>query len=177
MLVRHVQLFVTPWSVARQAPPFMGFSRQEYWSGLPFPSPGDLSKPREGTQVSHTAGRLFTIWVTREALFLRVQFRWNVFSYCSWGSEYSLERLMLKLKLQNFAHLMQRAGSLEKDSDAGKDWRQEEKGITEDEMARWHHWLYAYESEQAPGVGDAQGSLACCSPWDCKQLNKTEGLN
>ena len=79
---------------------------------------------------------------------------------------------MLKLKLQYFAHLMQRADSLEKDSDARKDWRQEEKGITEDEMARWHHWLYAYESEQAPGVGDGQGSLACCSPWGCKQLNR-----
>ena len=52
-----------------------------------------------------------------------------------------------------------------KDSDAGKDWRQEEKGMTEDETVRWHHWLYGHEFEQAPGVGDGQGSLACCSAW------------
>ena len=55
-----------------------------------------------------------------------------------------------------------------KDPDAGKDWRQEEKGTTEDEMVGWHHWLEGLEFEQAPGVGDGQGSLACCSPWGCK---------
>ena len=53
--------------------------------------------------------------------------------------ECSLEGLMLKLKLQDFGHLMQRVDSLEKDSDAGWDWGQEEKGTTEDEMAGWHH--------------------------------------
>ena len=52
-----------------------------------------------------------------------------------------------------------------KDSDAGKDWRQEEKGTTEDKMIRWHHRLNGHEFEQASGVGDGQGSLACCSPW------------
>ena len=52
-----------------------------------------------------------------------------------------------------------------KDSDAGKDWKQEEKGTTEDEMAGWHHWLNEHEFEQAPGDGEGQGSLACCSPW------------
>ena len=51
-----------------------------------------------------------------------------------------------------------------KDSDAGKDWKQEEKGVTEDEMVGWHHWLNAQEFEQALGVGDGQGNLACCSP-------------
>ena len=55
-----------------------------------------------------------------------------------------------------------------KDPDAGKDWGQEEKGTTEDEMAGWHHWLDGHEFEKAPGVGDGQGSLACCSPWDCR---------
>ena len=64
-----------------------------------------------------------------------------------------------------------------KDSDAGKVWRQEEKGTTEDEMAGWHHWLYEHEFEQAPGVGDGQRSLACCSPWGCKELDMTECLN
>ena len=55
-----------------------------------------------------------------------------------------------------------------KDPDAGKDWRQEEKGTTEDKMVGWHHWLYGHEFEQALGVGDEQGSLVCCSPWGPK---------
>ena len=57
----------TPWTVACQAPLSMGFSRQEYWSGLPFPSPGDFSQPRNWTRVSCIAGRFFTNWATREA--------------------------------------------------------------------------------------------------------------
>ena len=63
-----------------------------------------------------------------------------------------------------------------KDPDAGKDWRQE-KGMTEYEMVRWHHWLHGHEFEQAPGVGDGQESLACCSPWVHKVSDKTERLN
>ena len=64
-----------------------------------------------------------------------------------------------------------------KDPDSGKDWRWEEKGTTEDEMIGWHPWLYGHESEQAPGVGDGQGSLACCSPRCHKELDTTEQLN
>jgi len=64
-----------------------------------------------------------------------------------------------------------------KDPDAGKDWRQEEKGMTEDEMVGWHHWLNGHEFEWALVVGDGQGSLSCCSPWGCKELNMTEWLN
>ena len=59
----------------------------------------------------------------------------------------SLERMMLKLKLQYFGHLMRRVDSLEKDSDAGRDWGQEEKGTTKDEMAGWHHGLGGHKSE------------------------------
>jgi len=73
----------------------------------------------------------------------------------------SLEGMMLKLKLQYFGHLMQRVDSLEK-TDAGRDWGQEEKGMTEDEMARWHHQLDGYEAERTLGVGDGQGGLSCC---------------
>ena len=65
----------------------------------------------------------------------------------------------------------------EKDPDAGKDWRREEKGMTEDEMVGWHHRLDGHEFEQAPGVGNEQGSLACCSPWGCKESEETEQLN
>ena len=64
-----------------------------------------------------------------------------------------------------------------KDPDAGKDWRQEEKGMTEEEMVGWHHRLYGHEFEQAPGVGDGQGGVACCSPWGRKELDTTERLN
>ena len=64
-----------------------------------------------------------------------------------------------------------------KDPDAGEDWRQEKKGTTEDEMVRWHHPLNGHEFEQAPGVGDGQGSLVCCSPWGHKESDTTERLN
>ena len=64
-----------------------------------------------------------------------------------------------------------------KDPDAGRVWRQEEKGMTEDEMVGWHHWFYGHESEHPPGTGDGQGSLACCIPWGCKESDTTEQLN
>ena len=64
-----------------------------------------------------------------------------------------------------------------KDPDAGKDWGQEEKGMIEDEMVEWHHRLDGHEFEQALGVGDGQGSLACCSQWGRKELDRTEQLN
>ena len=64
-----------------------------------------------------------------------------------------------------------------KDLDTGKDWRQKEKGTTEDEMVRWHPQLNGHEFEQAPGVGNGQGGLVCCSPWGRKQLDTTERLN
>ena len=81
--------------------------------------------------------------------------------------EYSLEGLMLKLKLKYSR----------KDPDAEKDWRQEKKGMTEDEMVEWHHWLNGHEFEQGPGAGDGQGGLACCSPWGRKESDMTEQLN
>jgi len=64
-----------------------------------------------------------------------------------------------------------------KDPGAGRGWGQEEKGTTEDEMAGWHHRLYGHEFEWTLGVGDGQGGLACCNPWDCKESDTTEWLN
>ena len=64
-----------------------------------------------------------------------------------------------------------------KDPDAGQDWRQKEKGMTEDERVGWHHWLDGHEFEQALGGGDGQGGLACCSAWGHKKLDMTEQLN
>ena len=66
---------------------------------------------------------------------------------------------------------------IRKDPDSGQDWRQEGKGMTEDEMVGWHHWLNGHEFEQAPGVGDGQGSLACWGPWGYKESDMTERLN
>ena len=63
-----------------------------------------------------------------------------------------------------------------KDSDAGRDWGQEEKGTTEDEMPGWHHWLDGHEFEWPLGVGDGQGGLACCDSWGCKESDMTERL-
>ena len=88
----------------------------------------------------------------------------------------SLEGMMLKLKLQYFGHLMRRVDSLEKlwcweGLGAGGE------GDTEDEMAGWHHWLDGYEFGWTQGVGDGQGSLACCNTWGHKELDMTVQLN
>ena len=87
----------------------------------------------------------------------------------------SLERLMLKLKLQYFGHL--KSWLVGKDPEAGKDWGQEEKGTTEDEMVGWHHQLDGHGFGWTPGVGDGQGGLACCGSWGCKESDMTEWLN
>ena len=85
---------------------------------------------------------------------------------------------MLKLKLKYFRSLMRRANSLEKKNPvAGKDSEQAEKGTTEDEMAGCHHELNRQESEKAPGDGEGQGCLSCCSPQGCKESDTTERLN
>ena len=91
--------------------------------------------------------------------------------------KYWLERVMLKLKLQYFGHLNVKNWLIRKDPDAGKDWRQEEKGTTEDEVVGWHHRLNGHEFEHSPGVDDGQGSLECWSPWGHKELDTTKWLN
>ena len=90
--------------------------------------------------------------------------------------EYSLEGLMLKLKLQLWPPDVKNwlPG---KDPDAGQDWRQEEKGTTDDEMVGWHHRLNGHVLEQALGVGDGQGGLEGSSPRGRKELDVTEQLN
>ena len=64
-----------------------------------------------------------------------------------------------------------------KDPDAGKDWRREEKGTTEDEMVGWHHWPNGHGFGWTPGVGDGQGGLGCCGSWGQKELDTTERLS
>ena len=88
--------------------------------------------------------------------------------------EYSLEGLMLKLKLQYFGHLVPKANSLEKNLMLRKIEGMKRRGSTEDEMVGWHHRLDGHEFEQALGVGDGQGGLACCNPWSCEESDTTE---
>ena len=82
-----------------------------------------------------------------------------------------------KAQLQSFGHLMQKTNSLEKNPNAGKDWREEAKGTIEDAILACHHQFVEHEFEQAQGAGDGQGSLACCSPCGCKDLDRAEQLN
>ena len=90
--------------------------------------------------------------------------------------EYSLEGLMLKWNSKNLATWYEEPTHWKR-PEAGKDWKQEKKEMTEDEMVGWHHRLDGHELEQALGVGDGQGSLVCFSPWGCKESDTTERLN
>ena len=117
----------------------------------------------------------FELWCWRRLLRVPWTARSNQSILKEIGPACSLEGLMLKLKLQYFGHLMWRFDSLE-DSDAGRDWGQEEKGTTEDEMTGWHHGLDGCKSEWTLGVGDGQGGLVCCDSWGPKELDTTERL-
>ena len=113
------------------------------------------SQPRNQTWVSCIAGRFFTDWATWETL-----------------GRTDAEAEAPVLWLPDSKNWL-----TGKDPDAGKDWRQEEKWTTEDEMVGRHHQLNGHEFEQALGVDDGQGSLACCSPCGYKELDMTEQLN
>ena len=119
----------------------------------------------------------FELWCWRR--FLRVPWtaRSNQSILKEISLEYSLEGLMLKLKLPILWPPDVKNWLVGKDLDAGKDWRQEEKGTTGDEMVEWHHWLDGHKFEQPPRVDDGQRRLAGCSPWGCKESDMTEQLN
>ena len=90
------------------------------------------------------------------------------------NTEYSLEGLMLKLKLQSFGHLIHMKSQLiVKDSDVEKDWRQKEKGAAEDKLVGWHHQFNEHQFEQTLEDSGGKRNLECCSPWDCQELNTT----
>ena len=129
-------------------------------------------------KAEHQRINAFVLWYWRR--FLRVPWMARRSNQSIWkeiNPKYSLEGLMLKLKLQYFGHLMRRTDWSEKTLMLRKDWRQEEKGMTEDEMVGWHHQLNGHEFEQVSGAGYGQGSLACCSPWGHKESDTTEWLN
>ena len=106
---------------------------------------------------------------------------WWFFYNLSFVLVLPLGHLSLSLGLEKWQYISRPPDAkhwfIGKDPENGKGWRWEEKGMTEDEMVGWHHWLNGHEFEQAPGVGDEQGSLVCCSPWGCKELDTTEWLN
>ena len=129
-------------------------------------------------KVEHQRIDAFELWCWRRLL--RVPWtarRSNHSILKEINPEYSLEGLMLKLKLQYFGHLIWRANSLEKT--LMLEWLRAggEGGDRRHETVGWHHWLNGIEFEQAPGVGDGQGGLVCCSPRGCKESDTTERRN
>ena len=112
-----------------------------------------MTKPREGQWVTSP-------WIPDNSLALVVKLTDNYWTLC-------MDMYILRGSKVNIG----------KDSNAGRDWGQEEKGTTEDEMAGWHHWLDGRKSEWTPGVGDGQGGLACCGSWGRKESDTTERLN
>ena len=158
-----------PWTAAYQAPPSMGFSRQEYWSGLPLPSPKEgwvlknwcfwtmvlektLESPWDCKEIQpvHPKGDQPWIFIRRIDVEAETPILWlpDAKSWLIW-----------------------------KDPDAGKDWGQEEKGTTEDEMVGWHHRFNGHGFGWIPGVGNGQGSLVCCGSWGRKESDTTGWLN
>ena len=127
-------------------------------------------------KVEHQRIDAFELWCWRRLL--RVPWtarRSNQSILKEISPEHSLKGLMLKLKLQYFDHLMWRTDSLGKTLIMEKIEGRGE-GLTEDEIAVWHHWLDGGEAEQALGLDVEQGSLVCCSLWGCKELDMTEQL-
>ena len=129
-------------------------------------------------KAEHQRIDVFELWCWR--ILLKVSWtarRSNLSILKEFNPEYSSEGLMLKLKLPILWPPDVKRWLIGKDPDAGKDWRQEEKGMTEDRMVGWHHWLDGHEIEQPLGDSEGQGSLTCCSPWGRKELDMTERLN
>ena len=117
----------------------------------------------------------FKVWCCRRLLRLPWIARLNQSILKEINPEYSLKGLMLKLKFQPLDANSWLTG---KDPDAGKNWGQEEKGMTEDEMVGWHHRIDGHGFGWTPGVGDGQGGLACCNSWSCRVRHDwATGLN
>ena len=115
---------------------------------------------------------------------------WRILSRVPWTARTSKQSILMGINLECLLEGLNaeaeapilwppdaKSWLIGKDPDAGKDWRRREKGTTADEMVGWHHWLDGHEFEQALGVGDGQGGLACSSPWGHKESDTTEWLN
>ena len=155
----------------------MGFPRQEYWSGLPFPSPGDLPDPGIEHVPPALASIFFTTWETFSRSSPTSKVVWRIHILQDRLIMWNTPLLLPKLKLQYFGHLMQRAGSLEKTLMLGQMEGKRRRG---QQRMRWLdsiHRLNGCEFEQTPGESEGQGSLACCSSWDWKEMDTTEWMN
>ena len=170
------------------------------------PSSRGSSQPKDWTQVSCITGRFFTIWATRELSShvwmweLAQKEGWVLKNWCFWTVEKTLESpldckeikpvnpkgnqswtLIGGIDIEAEAPIFwppdAKSWFTGKDLNAGKDWRQEEKGTTEDKMVGWHHWPSGHVFEQVLGDGDGQGSLACCWRALPKESDMTEWLN
>ena len=136
----------------------------------------NISKAVPWKKILQNSSALYKIYIHRAT---ELCFTWNPLSrsvsgFCT-GHQSLHNSTVQKYKELKMPHA--KSWLIGKDSDAGRDWGQEEKGTTENEMARWHHWLDGHESEWTPGDGDGQGGLACCNSWGCKELDTTERLN
>ena len=116
----------------------------------------------------------FKLWSFRRLF--RIPWRSNQSILKEINPEYSLEGLMLKQKFQYFGYLM-KSQLIGKDPYTGQDWRQQKKGMTENEMFGWHNWLNGHEFDQVPEDGEGQGILVCCSPQGHKESDMTRQLN
>ena len=199
MSLSHVRLFATPWNVAYQSPLSMGFSRQEYWSGLSFPSPGDLPNP--GTELwsptlqtdslpseppgkppkkaEHQRINAFELWCWRRLLTVPwTTRRLNQSILREINPEYSLEGLMLKLKLQHFGHVLWTADSLEKSVMLGKIEDRRRRGhqrMRDGWMASLMQWTWTWANfrrwwgTERPGVLQSVGLQRVRHDWVTEQ--------
>ena len=194
-LLSHVQLLAIPRTAAHQAPPSMGFSRQEYWSGVPLPSlMTNLESLLKSTDIT---------WPTKVCLVKAMVFPVVVYGCRSWTIKKVEHWMVLAKTLENpldckeiqpvspkgnqsWIFIGRTSAEAEapilwppdaKSSligkDPEKDWRQGEKGMTGDKMVGWHHWFNEHEFEQILGDSEGLGGLACCSPWGHKELDRT----
>ena len=162
-----VWVLATPWTVAYQAPPSMEFPRQEYWSGLTLPSPKESWAPKNWCFWTMVLEKILENPLDCKEI-KPVSPKGNQ----SWIFIGRIDAEALILWPPDAKGWL-----IGKDPDAGKDWGQEEKRMTVDELVGWHHWLDVHEFEQALGIGHGQGSLACCNPWGHKELDTTEQLD
>ena len=161
----------------------MVFSRQEYWSGLPFPSDPGI-EPRspifqEDALTSEPPGNwCFWTVVFEKTLESPLDCR-EIQPVHPKGNQswVFIGRTDVEAETQIFWPPDVKSWFIWKDPDVGKDWGQEEKERTEDEMVRWHHQLNGHEFGWTPEVGDGQGGLVCCSSWGHKESDTTERLN
>ena len=173
-----------PWTVAHQAPLSLGFSRQEYWSGLPFHFPGDLPNPRIEPRSGHANDRINSqnhLGAENRKPFRHGKSTTAQLIYAKYNSGNQSRIFIGRTDAEAETPILWPPDAknwlIWKDPDAGKDWGQEEKGMTEDEMVWWHQRLNSPEFEWTLGVGDGQGGLVCCDSWGCRELDMTEWLN